>query len=412
MRGIQIGKKLSSWEKALTFLVWVIGDIIYLISIFIPKNNALWVFGSWMGEKYSDNSKYLFEYINENHPEIKAVWLSANTKTVDFIRHKGYRAVRTYGLMGTWLSLRAKTGVISTWMTDINIFASSRTKIVQLWHGTPIKKIGRDNKADQTGNSLSMRVSRKLFPFLGRDFSDALIMAPSEQVQDIYAGAFGSSKANIKITGYPRNDLFFVQRIEGFPFKETILELKKNHKIGIYMPTYRGEGIASSESLLPGDLNKANDDLAGIDAILLIKYHHYELYHHQKKPEELSNIIFLNDSDICGDIYPLLTLVDFLVTDYSSVIFDFLLTGKPMIFTPFDLEEYTTGDRELYYSYDEIAPGPKARDWDQLTGSIDKIINGPDEFKEARARIRSRFNLYMDGQSSRRVFEEIARSSD
>lgn len=398
---------MKTFRRTITLIKWLPGSVIYLISYLIPKNKNLWAFGAWFGDKYSDNSKYFFEYVNKNHPEIKAVWLTDNNKALRLVRNKGFEVYKTYSLKGTWCSMRATVGVLSTWVSDINRYTISKTQLVQLWHGSPLKKIGYDDKISIEKELVIKRIVTRLLPFLKKGLGINMIMAASTQVQRILSGAFRVSENNVKITGYPRNDVFFMEDSENIPIKQKLLKLKKSSKTGIYLPTHRQKGSIDIASMLLDTIDDVNSRLKEMNVVLLVKYHYYHLSSLEGRLAGYSNIHFLSDDDINQDIYPVLPLVDFLVTDYSSVYFDFLLTGRPIIFTPFDMTQYLKDDRELYFDYDEITPGPKARNWDELMNFIDRAIKYPDEYKLQRAKIRKIFNQYSDGNSCQRVFDEI-----
>ena len=124
------------------------GNILRAVSFLVPKNKNIWIFGSWFGEKYIDNSKYFFEYINEKHLNVRAVWLTRSKKVLKFIRNRGYEAYLTYSIKGCWFSIRSGVAIIAQVLrTDLNHYAlSNGTKIIQLWHGIPLKKIMYDSK--------------------------------------------------------------------------------------------------------------------------------------------------------------------------------------------------------------------------------------------------------------------------
>jgi len=88
------------------------------------------------------------------------------------------------------------------------------------------------------------------------------------------------------------------------------------------------------------------------------------------------------------------------------------LLDRPIIFTPFDINEYLKEDREFYYDYEEITPGPKAKNWDEVINYIDENITNPDKFRGARERVRKKFHKYLDGKSNQRVYEEITNLID
>ena len=118
-------------------------------------------------------------------------------------------------------------------------------------------------------------------------------------------------------------------------------------------------------------------------------------------------MFFYNDDDDDDDIYNKLQEFNFLITDYSSIYFDYLLLDRPIIFTPFDIKEYINQDREMYYLYDDVTPGPKAENWTQALKCIDQAFFSEDNFKDAREKICNRFHKFCDDNSSIRVYNEI-----
>jgi CDP-glycerol glycerophosphotransferase (TagB/SpsB family) len=115
----------------------------------------------------------------------------------------------------------------------------------------------------------------------------------------------------------------------------------------------------------------------------------------------------MNDEDIDQDIYTIINNFDLLITDYSSIYIDFLLTKRPIIFAPFDLEEYTRNDRELYFNYNDVTPGPKCQNWDEVLVELKKFISGEDDYKEERQIVNDRFKTFQDGNASERIVEYI-----
>lgn len=125
-----------------------------------------------------------------------------------------------------------------------------------------------------------------------------------------------------------------------------------------------------------------------------------------KEFEEInySNILNIKTSD---DPYPYLNISDVLITDYSSVYFDFLLKDKPIIFFPYDLEIYMSESRELYYEYDSITPGPRAENMEDLIKHLEESISGKDNYEIERRRVLDMMFDYDDGHSSERLYKEI-----
>lgn len=322
-------------------------------------------------------------------------------------RHKGYKAYKSYGLKGTWYSMRARVGIFSHWTSDLNIFATSNMKLVNLWHGTPLKKISYDDEKHSPYDTRLREIIYPFFPFLTRGISGALITIPAPMMAKTFASAFRISEKSARLTGYARNDVFFKKEVEQFPIKEKILELRRKNKVGVYLPTHRKKGKFDITKILSDNLDKINSDFVNDGIVLLVKFHYYDLLYLKKESFDYSNIIFLNDKDINHDIYPLLAMSDFLLTDYSSVYFDYLLTDKPIVFTPFDYEQYLSEEREFYYNYDEITPGPKAYSWDEVSEKIRGAFDDPEKYRERRREIRDRFNSFIDGANCERIFDAV-----
>jgi CDP-glycerol glycerophosphotransferase len=110
-----------------------------------------------------------------------------------------------------------------------------------------------------------------------------------------------------------------------------------------------------------------------------------------------------------GDVMPLLKRADLLVTDYSSLYTDFLHKGAPILFYPFDREEYGEAFREMQFPYDSMTPGPKAMTPLQLREGILSLLEGSDPWKERREELFSLAFTHRDGGSSRRVAELLER---
>lgn len=378
--------------------------LIYVISFFIPKRRDLWIFGAWFGDKYADNSKYLFEYVNEHHPEIRAVWLSKNEKTLEIIKEKDYETYLSNSFIAYKLSLRADIGIISTGIADIIPYTCGRMKLIQLWHGSPLKKIMFDDKFSKLNKHSFFY---KLNPFgLRKEFNaNNLYIAASEEVKNIISTSFLVPKGRVKITGYPRND-FNLNTKNRFSNKlEKIL--RDEAKIGIYLPTHRNEGKTESLNYLIENIDAINSNLKSLNAFLLIKPHFYNFNIDNIIDYQVERLIFIKDEDFEQDIYSILPLTDYLITDYSSVFFDYLLLDKPIIFAPFDIDNYLKNDRNFYYDYNDVTPGPKAKNWDDVLYYIKEALENPDKYQKDRKKINKLFNKHSDKQNCKRVFEEI-----
>ena len=373
---------------------------LYWLSYLIPKDKNLWVFGAWFGERYADNSKYLFEYLNKYHPEIKAIWLT-NSKTVySSLRKKGYKVFLTKSLSGIWLALRAKLAVVcQSKKEDLYPFINgNKTPVIQLWHGIPLKKIGYDDTLYSYKHKKFRfeKLKKIIFPFLEENY--ALFIATSEETKKIFSHAFKIDIEKVKVTGYPRNDTLLLKNQS---IKGNVIKI-------IYLPTFRKDRGEEIDLFEPYGFNveKMDPILKELNAEIYIKLHPVN-----NIPKRILNQIHSSNKikflESYVDLYEILNKFDILITDYSSVYFDYLLTDKPIIFAPFDIDEYQKQDREFYYEYDEVTPGPKCKNWDEVLEWIKKFKENPNLYSEERKKIRDRFHKYQDGKSCERVYQEI-----
>jgi len=371
-------------ERIYRYLVYIINLPLYYISYLLPKNKNVWIFGSWFGEKYADNSKALFEFVNKHDKEILAVWLTQSKTVFRDLNQKGLNVYYTYSLFGYYYSAIAKFIFVSTGMHDVNRFVSSNNIKVQLWHGTPLKKIMNDDKL-VIDKKKSHTLKQIFTPF--NTIKYQYLLSSSENINNHLISAFGNKIKNIIVEGYPRNDMLF-----GINNKEKIIT---------FLPTHRGEGKRGIQNIFQSFDSKEFDRfLEKRSCRLLIKPHFYDLNNITLETTEHINIL---KEDV--DLYQLLSKTDILITDYSSVYFDFLLLDRPVIFTPFDIKEYINKDRQLYYDYNEVTPGPKCKNWDEVLIELDKILKSEDGYKKERQQVNDYFNKYKDGNSSKRVYE-------
>lgn len=376
---------------------------VYWFSQLVPKKKKLWVFGAWNGKKYGDNSKYLFEYINLNGTEIRPIWLTQNKQAYDLISSKDFEVYYTYSFKGFLFSMMAEKTFVSVGIKDVNRYVVNRKDVIMMWHGsTPIKKIVFDDTITRNKQSLIEKLIFTFFPFLGSTHLKGLVISGSVESSRIFQSAFDANEEQVILTGFPRNDSFF-----NISQTAPLLTELNNSKLTnvIYMPTHRKEGRGELSDLFNYNFDELNQSLESLNSKLFIKLHYFHLKTHTFK--NLSHLYFITDDDIEQDIYTVLNKFDIMITDYSSVHFDYLLTKKPIIFAPFDKEKYIKNDREFYFNYDEVTPGPQANNWKEILVYIEKFIQNPKLYEEERLNVMNRFNQYTDSQNCQRVFSAI-----
>ena len=374
-------------------------NVVYFISFLIPKKKGLWLFSSWFGKKYLDNPKYIYQELLKNSNGVKPYWLVKDKELLCRLKALQYPVINAFSVKGVWLQLRAETVIFTHSVRSefVPFLIGTQTKRVQTWHGIPIKKIGFDN---QNPNGRQNKITRFFLPFLREEYD--LVTAVSVEDKKTYHSAFRTPLEKIRITGYPRND-------------EVFRCSRNNNKVAdgnlkiIYMPTLRG-GINDEFDLLSNtyfDFETIDNQLNSLNSTLFIKLHPVQIF--TQKDEALikssKNIkaIFNNNDD---DIYESLGKYDVLITDYSGIFFDFLISGKPIIMAPIDYDNYIKDDREVYYDYQSICPMPPCNDWKDIMMSIELLTQAtdiPNRYHE----IQKKFHKYNDDKSSQRVIEEI-----
>ena len=402
--GITTSKSIKYLPKLINFLMFPISCLVYIM----PRNKRNWVFGSGTGMNFSDNAKYLFLYCSSEN-EINCYWITKNKVLVENLRNDGLKAYYKYSIMGLWLSISSKIYIYDSRTGCINHFTSAGAYKVSLWHGSPLKTIDRDitvkNNAFYIGNhtwGLKRYLVRIIMPewFVVAD----LMIATSDKVKGYFKSAFGSKK--IEVTGYPRNDIISNPNLyrKYLMFEQNIIHSLSTKKTILYAPTFRDTDRFERDT--PIEWERLNNLLKKNDTTFLIKLHRHDYSMIMK--ENYSHIRVLDNE---SDMYPLFSKVDLLITDYSSIFFDFLLTDKPVLFYPYDIDDYLTLDRSMYDEYETVTPGHKAYDFQGFYEKIELFFNEPNALKQSSLDynvIRKMYNKYNDSDSAKRTYQFIS----
>lgn len=403
-------------RTTLQFITLMLLFPIYLLSQIIPKDKQLHIFGSSLGYHFADNSKYLFLYTSEHVKEIKSVFISKNQDVVDFLNNNGMTAEYLYSYAGFKTVLRAKKAFISHSVEDIHPILIGGAEIVQLWHGTPLKMIGYDAdwiSYSSIGNikNFIKRILYTIFPYLYSSRVFDSIIISSDAISPSFKSAFNISESKISITGQPRNDALspnYQFNIKYFPEIDTLEKLSSQYShIISWLPTHRKPAPINIINLMNDynfNINDFNETLSHLNAVLLLKPHFLELEILEEVINNQTNIQIYHHVDP----YPLLNYTDILITDYSSIYFDYLVLNKPIIFAPFDMDEYLQNNVGFYYNYEKVTPGSKCYDWEEIKGEIKSIIDAKiagekDPYLESRIKVKKVFNKYEDNFSKRIV---------
>jgi CDP-glycerol glycerophosphotransferase (TagB/SpsB family) len=360
-------KKIFKYQiKLVKFLFWY---SIYILSFFIPRRKNICVLGSYQ-ELFNDNSKYLFIYICNNIPSIKAVWISRNKSVCKSLEGKGYKAYYTFSIKGIYYSLIAKYYIYNAYIDDINYFTSGGAVAINLWHGVGLKKIEFDIKTGPLSKLFDARSikNRILSPSIYRKPNYMLSSAPF--MTNIFSRAFRIKKEQCLEYGYPRNDYLvspkeycidYIKKNEPQYISEFVRDIENYSKVYIYMPTWRDSGFNFFQ-YANIDLQELNEALKNNNELLLIKFHPNT----KIDKNEINKYTNIQNVSNSWDIYPILPFTDILITDYSSIYYDYILMdNKQVILFPFDYEKYIS-ERELNYDFDKYTVGLRANSFEQL----------------------------------------------
>ena len=340
---------------------------LYILSYLFPRKRNRWAFGS-PKNSFSDNSKYLFLHVSKNHKSIEAAWITKNKKIIEKLKHSGYKAYHSWSPAGLIYCLTSKAYIFSSKPNDINFWASGGAIHFNLWHGVGIKNVEHEIKSGPNKNHLKKKVNRLIYP---HDFRKPdYLLSTSREMTLHFSKCFKLSERSIFEAGYPRNDQLTDKEYSNKGlFNEEIestIQKIKNKKSFLYMPTFRDSGENSDNDNF-FNLKEIDQICKDKKTIFLIKPHRYTKIKNDKRT--YSNIIFINKG---YDIYPLLKYINVLITDYSSIYYDFLLTGKPTIFYIYDYNDYIYKNRDLAMPFLENIDGTVCHDFNSLLEKIKK----------------------------------------
>tara|TARA_R110002073_G_scaffold281446_2_gene445712 strand:+ start:6427 stop:7584 length:1158 start_codon:yes stop_codon:yes gene_type:complete len=347
------------------YVFTVLSPFWFIVSLFFIKNKKIWLYGAWFGERYADNSKVFFEYSNSLNDDIQHYWIYKNKELKEIIIEKGYKCAYAYSLKGIILQLKAKVFITCVNSSDfIPFLLTPRNYFVQLYHGSPIKHIGVDSRKNKIRRILDIIRLKTI-----DDYS--LIVSPSDVFDSVFKRAFFKGQDRIFRSGYPRNKNLVINEETRIKIR-SYFNVHQEEKLVAYLPTHRNEG-KSENPFIPilKELILKDQFLKQNKIKVIVKPHFYEK-DSLKDIKDTNNVLIKYDFPF--DLYEFLGATDVLVTDYSSVMFDYELLNKRIMVYPFDLEKYTASDRNLYFDfrflYENVLNVKKVESVDHLCKSL------------------------------------------
>ena len=348
------------------------------------------VWNSFHG-RYSDNPRALYEALGDR-ADLEHVWLQdldhaaafpPGTTTVDI---NGPEAGRT---------LESADLLVANTHTEVEWRKSDRTTYLQTWHGTPLKRIHRDVLWAPEG-----RLDR-----LDGDIAKwDLLLSPNAASTPRLRQAFRYG-GEVLESGYPRNDLLTSPAAQVLRAKvRADLEVPDAAIVVLYAPTWRDdEAFADGHPDIPLalDLEVFRREL-GEDHVLLVRTHNMVTGR-----SAIATTPGVHDASYHPDVRDLYAAADVLLTDYSSAMFDFAITGRPIVFYAYDLDRFQSSVRGFYFDFVPDAPGPVVNTSEQVVDAIRRLPDLKATHTEAYRRFRAHYTALEDGRATQRVLERL-----
>lgn len=375
--------------------------MLFLVLRHLPSNKRLIVFESYSGKQYSCNPRALYEYLVQQHPDFELIWSVNKGFTTEFDT-KQIPYVKRFSLRWFIVMARAKYWITNSRM-PLWIPKPKHTTYIQTWHGTPLKKLALDMKEVHMPNTTTVAYKEN---FRKEVQNWDYLISPNAYSTKNFKSAFQFDKTIIE-AGYPRNDFLYANNNPRavYEFKQRN-KLPLDKKVILYAPTWRDNQFYSKGKYkldLQLDL-KALKKALGDNYIILLRMHY--LVAEQFDLSQYEGFVY--DFSKHVDINELYIMADLLITDYSSVFFDYANLKRPIIFYTYDIQSYRDKLRGFYFNLEKEAPGPVVTTNQEV---LDAILNfektGLGEFKEKYNDFYNQYCYLEDGNSSKGVVTKI-----
>ena len=345
----------------------------------IRPDSHIWLFSSTDNSHYNYNSRYLFEYVKENLPEITPLFVINDPELRNSLSSKYGKQyfIETESIQGIRQALSAGVWFTSAGLPAYGTGLHKKRLIINLWHGVPLKKIAL----------LDPNLKKAARIYFKKIFSEnyTCILTTSHELIPLMARSFAVSEDKIKVWGQPRNDGLFQKNDCREILGQLFPDLPEYTKTVLYAPTFRDYGQVQLFPFKDFDQKQLEAFLDEKNMLLFIRTHVAE--QGSAAPYLGKRIRFLGNEQ-AEDVTGILNIFDCLITDYSSIYIDYLLTDKPMIFLPYDRQQYLDG-RGMNFDYDDVTPGPKPETFNDF---LDALSPKEDFWKSERTRVNCLFN--------------------
>ncbi|PAE94390.1 bifunctional glycosyltransferase/CDP-glycerol:glycerophosphate glycerophosphotransferase [Shouchella clausii] len=393
---------LSSWKAGLKNRKKLYQQISATVfSHFKIKENRV-LFESFAGKSYSCNPRAIYEKLQEqNKGEFEYIWaFSDPTK-------KGIpgpaKKVKRLSLKYYYYAATSKYWVMNA-RKEKTLDKRDGIIYLQTWHGTPLKRLAADMKEVKMPGT-STAIYKKNFYNEAQDWD--YLISPNDYSTAIFKRAFHFNKRMLEV-GYPRNDLFYNPKINNESYMRDLkvkLGIPPEKKVILYAPTWRDDEFIEKGKYrfdVKLDLFDMREKI-GNEYVILLRMHY--LIADELNVDGLEGFVYnLSHYDDISDLY---LISDLLITDYSSVFFDYANLKRPIIFYTYDLDNYREDLRGFYIDFEEEAPGPLLRTSEEVVEAIENIEVVKESFKQRLDDFHAKYCHLDDGQASEKIIKTV-----
>lgn len=383
-------------------IIFILSNIFSFFSR-LPIIQDVYIFESQYGSRFDDNPKAVYDFLREKEPHGKKLFWSIRYRDRHLIDEKEVKVLYRFSIRWLYYMARANYWIVNARMPQW-LPKRKETKYVQTWHGTPLKKLALDMDAfGMPGTNLENYKKNFLTETRKWDY----LIAPNQYSKDIFKSCFAFEKTFID-TGYPRNDILYQKNnLEDINAIKERLGLPLNKKVILYAPTWRDDYYISKGKYkfrIPFNLDYLKE-LLGEDAIFIFRAHYLVA---ESLTEVADNKKIFNFSKT-EDISLLYLISDLLITDYSSVFFDYANLKRPILFYAYDYQHYRDNLRGFYFDIENDSPGPFVVEEKIFYKMLSVFLNNNDfiDYREKLIDFYNRFCEWEHGQSSEKLVEQI-----
>jgi CDP-glycerol glycerophosphotransferase (TagB/SpsB family) len=359
--------------------------ITQLLGVFIKRDNRVIIIGAWMGNKFADNSRFIFQYLNVNKAKydlIRVIWITREQSVKNELSKLGYEVYLANSFKGFYFHFKAGVHIVCNmyaqngkYRGDINGQYSLGARRVQLWHGVPIKGVGAtSNEYIMASKNLKYRIKQKLeshrfykhYIYFPGGWDECYFVSTGPECTRRCIACHKIPSDFIIETGYPRH----CECLELLDEEKLVIDKMKNYRKTIfYLPTFR---------------NKNTNYIHPLKNENIINYIDKNNYLWIEKPHAAASMSMhsgnYNDSNVFllnqkFDLNIILPYIDLLVTDYSSVSYDGVYFDRPIVYYIPDFEDYKAKDRGFMVNFESNIAGIKAENLNQLVHALEEGLS-------------------------------------